>query len=180
MDTHDYFWILPYNAAMCTPCKPYDVTIKPEWRKTISDAKRKAKTIRINREYDVPYLAGPSNDGMVVYIDRHVPKGFMDGGRMIQVDRYLTIHECVEEALMQQDGLPYFKGKSAAHKIATDMELAAIKADGVSATKYNAFMNKYVKEAESDAVKYPPPDLFEKPYQDEHDTKDIKRLNQTA
>lgn len=162
--------------GMCTPSKPYDVTIKPEWRKTISDAKRKAKIVRINREYDVPYLAGPSKDGSVVYIDRHVPKGFMDDGRMIRVDRYLAIHECVEQALMDKEGLPYFNGKSAAHKIATDEEMAQVKADGVSLSKYKAFMDKYVKEAGSEDIKYPPKDLFLKPYQDEHDTKDLAKL----
>lgn len=167
----------PIMLTMCTPSHPYDCAVKPEWRKTISDAKRKAKSVRINREYDVPYLAGPSNDGSIVYIDRHVPKGFMDDGRMVRVDPFLAIHECVEQALMNKEDLPYFKGKSAAHKIATDEEMAAVKRDGVSVSKYNSFMKKYVKEAESEKIKYPPPDLFKKPYEQEHDEKDLKKLS---
>ena len=158
---------------------PYDVEIKPEWRRSISDGKQLAKNATISRKYDIPYLAGAHPTKSMFFIDRHVPKGFMDKGRMVRTDKYLAIHEFVERELMKVDGLPYFKGKSAAHKIATDEELAAVKADGIDVKKYNAFMNKYVKEAGSEDIKYPPPkgQLFEKPYQEEHDTKDLKKLN---
>jgi len=131
--------ILPYNPSMCTPCRPYSVIIKPEWRKAIRDGKRIAKTAAINREYDIPYLAGAHVSKPMFFIDRHVPKGFRDGDKYVSVDKYLAIHEFVERELMKQDGLPYFKGKSAAHKIATDQEMAQVKADGVSVKRIHRF-----------------------------------------
>ena len=33
----------------------------------------------INRSYDIPYIAGYSTDGNVVFIDRHLPRTFRSG-----------------------------------------------------------------------------------------------------
>ena len=41
----------------------------------------------IDREHDIPYLAGYSLDGKRIYIDRHLPPTFRYRGRDVAVDR---------------------------------------------------------------------------------------------
>src|SRR5450755_1259551 len=95
----------------------------------------------IDRDHDIPYLAGYSTDGKRIYIDRHLPPTFEDKGKTIAVARFLLLHEEVEKTLIDQLGLHY----QHAHQIATRAEEAAVRADGVSWRNYNRFMMKYVK-----------------------------------
>ena len=90
----------------------------------------------IDREHDIPYLAGYSLDGKRIYIDRHLPPTFRYRGREIAVDRYLLLHEEVEKALIDHLDLHY----QHAHQIATRAEEAAVRADGVSWRAYDRFM----------------------------------------
>jgi hypothetical protein len=39
------------------------------------------KRVKVRYDHDIPYLAGYSRDGKTIYIDRHVPRTMMDGGR---------------------------------------------------------------------------------------------------
>ena len=48
---------------------------------------------KLDRAHDVPYLAGYSLDGKTIYIDRHMPRAFRFGGRSIETDRFLILHE---------------------------------------------------------------------------------------
>jgi hypothetical protein len=127
---------------------------------------------RIDRDHDIPYLAGYSLDGAHVYIDRHLPETFLYKGRAIPVDRYLLLHEEVEKTLIDQLDLHY----QHAHQIATRAEEAAVRADGVSWRAYDRFMQSYVKRMGDERLTKLPPDLDLKPYRDEHDYDLMRRM----
>ena len=126
----------------------------------------------IDREHDIPYLAGYSIDGKRIYVDRHLPPRFTYKGRDIAVDRYLLLHEEVEKTLIDQLGLHY----QHAHQIATRAEEAAVRADGVSWRAYDRFMQRYVKEMGDERLTKLPDDLDLKPYRDEHDVELMRRM----
>jgi len=126
----------------------------------------------IDRDHDIPYLAGYSIDGKRIFIDRHLPPVFEHKGKSFGVDRYLLLHEEVEKTLIDQLGLHY----QHAHQIATRAEEAAIRADGISWRAYNAFMMKYVKTMGDERLTKLPPDLDLKPYRDEHDYDLMRRM----
>ena len=126
-----------------------------------------AKRLVLNRDYHVPYLAGYSTDGKTVYIDRDLPRYLVTRSkRRIDVDRYLTMHEGVEKALIDTFNLKY----QHAHQIALRTEEALIRADGFTWREYDRLMQQYIKEVEAARPLHLPPDLDLKPYLDEHDT----------
>ena len=127
---------------------------------------------KLDRTHDVPYLAGYSQDGKTIYIDRHLPRTMAYKGRKIEVDRYLIMHEEVEKTLIDQLGLHYLH----AHQIATRAEEAAVRADGIVWRDYDRFMQKYVKHIGDERLSKVPEDLDLKPYRDEHDFELIKRM----
>lgn len=127
---------------------------------------------KLDRTHDVPYLAGYSQDGKTIYIDRHLPKVMTYKGRKIDVDRYLIMHEEVEKTLIDQLGLHYLH----AHQIATRAEEAAVRADGILWRDYDRFMQKYVKHIGDEGLQKVPEDLDLKPYRDEHDFELIQRM----
>ena len=127
---------------------------------------------KLDRTHDVPYLAGYSQDGKTIYIDRHLPKVMNYKGRKIDVDRYLIMHEEVEKTLIDQLGLHYLH----AHQIATRAEEAAVRADGILWRDYDRFMQKYVKHIGDEGLQKVPEDLDLKPYRDEHDFELIQRM----
>jgi hypothetical protein len=130
------------------------------------------RRVRVDRSYDVPYLAGYSSDGKTIYIDRHLPEHFVCQRRRTAVDRYLVLHEAVEKTLIAQLGLHY----QHAHQIATRAEEAAVRADRIPWRAYDSFMQKYVKQMGSERLRRIPPDLDLKPYRDEHDRDLLARI----
>jgi hypothetical protein len=131
---------------------------------------------RIDRDHDIPYLAGYSLDGARVYIDRHLPETFLYRGRAVAVDRYLLLHEEVEKTLIDQLDLHY----QHAHQIATRAEEAAVRADGISWRAYDRFMQRYVKRMGDERLAKVPDDLDLKPYRDEHDYDLMRRMAAAA
>ena len=127
---------------------------------------------KLDRTHDVPYLAGYSQDGKTIYIDRHLPRTMAYKGRQVEVDRYLIMHEEVEKTLIDQLGLHYLH----AHQIATRAEEAAVRADGILWRDYDRFMQKYVKHIGDERLVRVPEDLDLKPYRDEHDFDLIERM----
>jgi hypothetical protein len=128
--------------------------------------------VKLNRNYDVPYLAGYSTDGKTIYIDRHMPKSFLSKGRRIKTDRFLILHEAVEKALIDQLGMHY----QFAHQIALRSEEAAVRADKISWAEYDAFMQKYIDSINDEKLTKVPKNLDLKPYRDEHDNELLKRM----
>jgi hypothetical protein len=126
----------------------------------------------LDRKHDIPYLAGYSLDGKIIYIDRHMPKSFKFRGRTIETDRFLILHEEVEKTLIDQLGLHYLH----AHQIATRAEEAAVRAARVEWRAYDRFMQKYVKHIGDERLTKVPKDLDLKPYRDEHDDDLLQRM----
>jgi hypothetical protein len=127
---------------------------------------------RLDRDHDIPYLAGYSKDGKTIYIDRHMPKSFSFGSRRIKTDRFLILHEAVEKTLMDHLGLRYLH----AHQIATRAEQAAVRAAGISWDAYDRFMRIYVKSIGDERLSKVPRDLDLKPYRDENDNELLRRI----
>ena len=110
----------------CHPAAPHKKLQLPEWYvsslmmdRALDAVVRRVKNL--DRDHDIPYLAGYSRDGKTIYIDRHMPPSFRYRGRDIDTDRFLILHEEVEKTLIDQLELHYLH----AHQIATRAEQAA-------------------------------------------------------
>lgn len=122
----------------------------------------------VDRNHDIPYLAGYSLDGKTIYIDRHLPTT-LDGVDVIQ---FLVLHEAIEKALIDQLKLHY----QHAHQIALLAEQKAVRDKGLSWAIYDHFMSKYVNQDAIEHLTKVPVDLDLKPYIDEHDDDLLKRM----
>ena len=168
---------MPLNY--CHPQAPHKKLRIPEWYisnlmldRALDAIIRRAKDI--DRNHDVPYLAGYSKDGKTIYIDRHMPRTMKVRGRQVDTDRFLILHEEVEKTLIDQLNLHYLH----AHQIAARAEEAAVRAAGLRWRDYDRFMQKYVKKIGDERLSKIPPDLDLKPYRDEHDFDLLKRMHE--
>jgi len=162
---------------ICHPTAPHEKLRLPEWYVSSLMMDRALDAIvrrvrKLDRKHDIPYLAGYSLDGKIIYIDRHMPKSFKFRGRTIETDRFLILHEEVEKTLIDQLGLHYLH----AHQIATRAEEAAVRAANVEWHAYDRFMQKYVKHIGDERLTKVPKDLDLKPYRDEHDDDLLQRM----
>ncbi|HKM87824.1 MAG TPA: hypothetical protein VJX48_04400 [Xanthobacteraceae bacterium] len=162
---------------LCHPTAPHAKLKLPEWYvsnlmmdRALDAICRRVK--KFDRKHDIPYLAGYSEDGKTIYIDRHMPQFFKFRGRKIDTDRFLVLHEEVEKTLIDQLGLHYLH----AHQIATRAEQAAVRAAGINWRDYDRFMQKYVKRIGDERLTKVPDDLDTKPYRDEHDDDLLRRM----
>ena len=161
----------------CHPNAPHEKLKAPDWYVSALMLDRALDAIlrrvkKLDREHDIPYLAGYSRDGKTIYIDRHLPKSFTFRGHTIEVDRFLILHEEVEKTLIDQLGLHYLH----AHQIATRAEEAAVNAQRVTWKAYDRFMQKYVKAIGDERLQKVPSDLDLKPYRDYHDYELMQRM----
>jgi len=161
----------------CHPHAPHRKLRLPEWYvsslmldRALDAIVRRVK--KLDRDHDIPYLAGYSVDGKTIYIDRHMPKFFTFRGRRIETDRFLILHEEVEKTLIDQLGLHYLH----AHQIATRAEQAAVRAERIEWRAYDGFMQRNVKKIGDERLTKVPADLDFKPYRDEHDTDLVQRM----
>ncbi|WP_233841266.1 hypothetical protein [Dyella sp. 2HG41-7] len=168
---------MPSNT--CHPNAPHVKLKAPDWYmsslmmdRALDAVLRRVK--KLDRNHDIPYLAGYSQDGKTIYIDRHLPKSFTFRGRSIDVDRFLILHEEVEKTLIDQLGLHYLH----AHQIATRAEEAAVHAQRITWKAYDRFMQKYVKKIGDERLSKVPVDLDLKPYRDYHDYELLQRMEQ--
>jgi hypothetical protein len=127
---------------------------------------------KIDRSYDIPYIAGYSRDGSTVFIDRHMPRSFAYRGRRVQTDRFLVTHEVVEKALLDALHLHYLH----AHQIALRAEQAAVRAAGIAWRDYNRFTKAYEKKIGDERLVRVPRDLDLTPYRDEHDLPELLKI----
>ncbi|GAB2567377.1 hypothetical protein ISP15_09015 [Dyella jejuensis] len=168
---------MPSNT--CHPNAPHTKLKAPDWfisslmmDRALDAILRRVK--KLDREHDIPYLAGYSQDGKTIYIDRHLPRSFTFRGRTIDVDRFLILHEEVEKTLIDQLGLHYLH----AHQIATRAEEAAVHAQRITWQAYDRFMQKYVKTIGDERLCKVPADLDLKPYRDYHDYDLLRQMEQ--
>ena len=162
----------------CHPTAPHKKLRVPEWYvsslmldRALDAVVRRVKDL--DRKHDIPYLAGYSNDGKTIYIDRHMPRTMTFRGRVVDTDRFLILHEEVEKTLIDQLGLHYLH----AHQIATRAEEAAVRAAGILWRDYDRFMQKHVKTIGDERLRKVPADLDLKPYRDEHDFDLLARMH---
>jgi hypothetical protein len=127
--------------------------------------------VHLDRDHDIPYLAGYSVDRKKIYIDRHLEKCFVDhNGHKHDVDRFLILHEAAEKAMIDTWGLHY----QHAHQIALRAEEAAVRAAGIEWRDYDRFMQQWIKTADSSKLTKVPANLDLTPYLDENDGELIK------
>jgi hypothetical protein len=163
--------------AYCHPIAPHRKLRIPEWYVSTLMMDRALDAIvrrveKLDRKHDIPYLAGYSNDGKTIYIDRHMPRRMKVTGKAVDTDRFLILHEEVEKTLIDQLGLHYLH----AHQIATRAEQAAVRAAGIRWRDYDRFMQRYVKRIGDERLRRVPADLDLKPYRDEHDLDLLRRM----
>jgi hypothetical protein len=170
-------WCDAMPLHFCHPTAPHRKLRLPEWYvsslmmdRALDAIVRRVK--KFDRKHDIPYLAGYSEDGKTIYIDRHMPRSFKFRGRNIETDRFLILHEEVEKTLIDRLGLHYLH----AHQIATRAEQAAVRAAGVNWRDYDRFMQKNVKRIGDERLTKVPSDLDTKPYRDEHDDDLLRRM----
>jgi hypothetical protein len=168
---------MPLNT--CHPNSPHVKLKAPDWYisslmldRALDAILRRVKNL--DRNHDIPYLAGYSQDGKTIYIDRHLPRTFTFRGRTVEVDRFLILHEEVEKTLIDQLGLHYLH----AHQIATRAEEAAVHAQRITWKAYDRFMQKYVKAIGDERLTKVPDDLDLKPYRDYHDYDLLRQMEQ--
>jgi carboxylesterase type B len=124
---------------------------------------------KIDKDHDIPYVAGYSKDGKTVYFDRHLPL-ILDG---VDITPYLLEHEHAEKTLIDMYDLTYQE----AHAIATMLEDKLVKSEGLlSVKKYEAHYKPYIRECDDETLTKVPMDLDLTPYEDEHDKKVLKRI----
>jgi len=113
--------------------------------------------------YNVPLAGGSSKDGKTIYMDQAIPTTYTQrGGAIVDVTRYLRVHEYVEKRLIDAGN-----GYLASHGAATAVELAALQDDGYDVGQYDAFWSKWEKVAAKHKLgDGTPPDLELKPYEE--------------
>ncbi len=134
------------------------------------------RRIEVNHDFDIPYLAGYSEDGRTVYIDRHLPRTMASQGRAVRLAPFLVTHEVVEKSLLDKLRLHYLH----AHQIALRTERDAVRAAGVSWQAYQALMKRNGKPIDEEKVKAVPHDLDLTPYRDLKDFAVLDRLVKAA
>jgi hypothetical protein len=146
-------------------------TASPIVYRYLSDSKFKKEfdqESKVNRSYDIPYVAGYSMNDRVIFIDRHFKK--MMGS--IDIEPYIFIHEKCEKALLDVFKLKYQQ----AHHIATHFERMVVAKDGIDWNKYEHFVSQQYKHIGHEKLKKIPPNLDITPYKDEKDFYILKQL----
>lgn len=132
------------------------------------------RKVKINHQYDIPYIAGYSKSGKTIYVDRRLPLYLTTKkNQKIKIEQYLVLHEIIEKSLIKELGHIYYEY---AHEIATIAELEAVKRNKINVKEYNEFMAKYAKKIEHEQVRKSPKDLDLKPYLDEKDYQHVSAL----
>jgi hypothetical protein len=130
----------------------------------------------VSRWYDVPYLAGYSKDGRVIYIDRHFPKILAVHGKLIDPTPFILIHEITEKSIIDALGWDY----QHSHAVAEQKEDEAWRKVGINPIDAQNALKPFIKTAESERIKAPPPNLDLTPYRDDHDTQTLLHLARAA
>jgi hypothetical protein len=151
-------------------------TAEPDWllsdpmlARAIDAIAAKAK---VDRDHDIPYVAGYSENGKTIYIDRDLPKGFTDRDKFIDTDRFLVLHEGVEKALIDLFDLRY----QFALQVALRAERAAVAAAKIDWSAYDGFMQQHIEKIGGKPLTKVPADLDLRPYRDENDIEILARM----
>ena len=58
------------------------------------------RLFKLDNTRDIPYLAGYSQDGKTIYIDRDMPESFEWNGKTVRTDKFLIDHEHMEKSVI--------------------------------------------------------------------------------
>jgi hypothetical protein len=148
-----------------------------------------------SRDFDIPYLAGYSLDGLIIYIDRDLKK-WLYQGTAIDCKRFLLLHEHTEKSIIDavnnatsaelqrllillrmevSDDKLYLH----AHGVATAVETYAVKLQYQQAglVMYNRFMATQIKRADDERIRRVPSNLDLLPYRG--DTKLLRVMEES-
>ncbi len=118
--------------------------------------------VNVDCDHDVPFVAGMSEDGETLYVDKEAYPEIVKAGYL----RALIVHEMVEHCLMCYCGMKY----APAHAIAQGAEESTLRADGIDQTKYNRDFDRIIRKvAARGEYKNIPEDLDTEPYKDDGD-----------
>ena len=125
------------------------------------------------RSYEIPYLAGYSKDGKIIYIDKRLHPVFtLKNGKKMDIVKYLVVHESTEKHFMDVKDYKY----PYAHEMATKAERKAVEADGYPWDEYEKYALSEVQRTKKLEPKEPlPKNLDVRP---EIDTRDYRLLKQ--
>ena len=128
---------------------------------------------KVNNKYDIPYLAGYSEDAKTIYLDRRFNSVMPNG---VDISKFIVIHERAEKAALTILKLKY----QDAHKIATYMEHKAVEAAGIDWKAYSDFLYPYIRKTDRMIVRKVPKDLDLRPYKDEHDVRHLAAMKKLS
>ena len=134
----------------------------------------KGERFRVDRDFDIPYLAGYSKSGKIIYVDRHVPMSLVIAGRRVNILPFLIVHERTEKALMDFLDYDYYE----AHPLATYAEHVELKKMNISPSAYERALDPYIKADLHQKITKVPAELDLKPYRDSRDLKLIARMQE--
>ena len=134
------------------------------------------RRVSISHDFDIPYIAGYSDDAKTVYIDRHLPRILSWRGRNFRLARFLVTHEVVEKALLDELRLHYLH----AHQIALRAERDAVRGAGLAWRAYQRLMKAHEKPIDQEKLTRVPADLDLTPYEDLDDFRTLERLVRAA
>lgn len=137
------------------------------FRKRLYDSK-----YSINRDFDIPYLAGYSKDAKIIYVDRHLPIQLLISGQRIAILPFLVTHERTEKALLDFFDFKYPK----AHQVATFAEHKELRSRKISPSLYEKALDPYIKADQHEKIIKVPRDLDFEPYRDSRDDRLLERM----
>jgi 8-oxo-dGTP pyrophosphatase MutT (NUDIX family) len=142
--------------------------------------------VTINRDYEVPLVAGADADlaqTHIVYIDEDLPRTLEArtvDGRVAEFspDKTLPWHEVSEWILMEEYGMPYDEGPDGgAHGVATQVENWFVRTHlSIDPTSYEAAYKPWIKEIGDERVVSVPPNLYRGPYKSPDEKKYLDEL----
>jgi hypothetical protein len=119
---------------------------------------------KIDLSYDIPYTAGYSKDGKIIYIDRKLPQIVESryyNNIPIDLHKYLLHHELIEKTLIDEFSYSYLY----AHRLALAAEVELLHVDNIDVDAYYGLSQKYYDfNAQLENITSVPLDLDLRPY----------------
>jgi len=143
----------------------------PDWRRIIREhpkvlaLQKKYLALPSNHRFDMPFLAGYSIHRNRIFFDRHMPYIQTMGGRRVNVNDCVKIHEATESALIDswhlfsaQMHLASKPDYEFVHHIATAVEYQSVEAMDIKLSDYRKCLRPQIKAANFEKLERIPSD----------------------